>query len=379
MGEPWVEVRLGDVASATSGRYLAKTEYVDDGPFWVYGSNSIMGRYDQALVQVPHVVMAAVGAYAGAVRYSSEPSWVNNNAFALVPSPTVDAFFLYLWLDSGLDPIQVLAGTGQPYVKRPVLMEQKLRLPPLAVQRQIINVVADLDEHLLNLRVERDVIQAVALELCSGDTTSTNPLGGRVRARGGKRMPKGEGYAGFDTGHPYLRVVDMAEGTFSRNALEYVPLSIWPSIQRYVVRRNEIVVSIVGTIGRVALVPEWADGANLTENAAVVDLTSADLDPEWLAFWLRSKAGQDEIERVTVGTSQGKLALSRIPLIEVPVVTKERQVELARAAVEAQNQATCLTRELLALEAVRSLMVSSLLAGELEIAATYRDAMAGAT
>jgi restriction endonuclease S subunit len=113
-GDNWTEVTLGNIATIVPGKYLPKTEYVEDGDYFVYGSNSIMGKYSKFLIEPPHTVMAAVGAYAGAVRYSPQPSWVNNNAFGLLVKPSVLPGYFYLWLNSKLDLSTVVAGTGQP-------------------------------------------------------------------------------------------------------------------------------------------------------------------------------------------------------------------------------------------------------------------------
>ncbi len=158
-------MRLAEAVTVRAGKYLPKDAYVPNGQFFVYGSNSIMGRYDQALVQTPHVVMAAVGANAGAVRYSAQPSWINNNAFAVVPGPNVDAFFLYLWLQAGLDVSQVLAGTGQPYVKRPLLLAQSIPLPTMPEQRRIVDLIRALDAQSERLAQEVSALRRLRSQL----------------------------------------------------------------------------------------------------------------------------------------------------------------------------------------------------------------------
>jgi restriction endonuclease S subunit len=143
--ENWTEAALGDISAIVPGKYLPKSEYKDDGDFFVYGSNSVMGRYSKHLIDAPHIVMAAIGAYAGAVRYSPHPSWINNNAFGLLPGPSVLPGFLYLWLDLMLDLSTIVAGSGQPYVQRPALKSVKLALPPLSEQLRIIGTASEID------------------------------------------------------------------------------------------------------------------------------------------------------------------------------------------------------------------------------------------
>jgi type I restriction enzyme S subunit len=144
MREGWEDRRLGDICDLRAGEYIPKARY-DDGPYVIYGSNSVMGRVSTPLIEQPHVVMAAVGANAGAVRFSPAPSWVNNNAFALIARPGAEPQFLYFWLEAVLRKASILAGTGQPYVKKGLLRDQKVALPPLDEQRRIVDLISSLD------------------------------------------------------------------------------------------------------------------------------------------------------------------------------------------------------------------------------------------
>ena len=148
MRDGWVETTFGDIFKIVAGKYVAKEEYVEGGEFWIYGSNSIMGKLDRFLVEQSHVVMAAIGAYAGAVRYSKEPSWINNNAMALVPSEKIMAKYLHLWLESKFDLKRVVVGTGQPYVQRPLLLKEIISLPPLPEQKRIVDLISSVDFYI---------------------------------------------------------------------------------------------------------------------------------------------------------------------------------------------------------------------------------------
>jgi type I restriction enzyme S subunit len=160
MSDSWAEVTIGDIATIVPGKYLPKSEYVEDGDYFVYGSNSVMGKYSKFLIEPPHTVMAAIGAYAGAVRYSPEPSWVNNNAFGLLVKPAVLPGYFYLWLNSKLDLSTVVAGTGQPYVQRPSLNATKVALPPLSDQKRIVDVTASVDTYIAALQQQADDARA---------------------------------------------------------------------------------------------------------------------------------------------------------------------------------------------------------------------------
>ncbi len=86
--------------------------------------------------------------------------------------------------------------------------------------------------------------------------------------KGGKRLPKGADYAAAPTPYPYVRVVDLKNGAISTADLRYLTSDVQATISRYTVASGDVVISIAGSIGLVAPVPDELVGANLTENAA---------------------------------------------------------------------------------------------------------------
>lgn len=141
-------------------------------------------------------------------------------------------------------------------------------------------------------------------------------------------MPRGKNLQTEKNSHPYIRVRDMHDGFISKTDLLYVPDDVFPRISRYIINKNNVFISIVGTIGLIGIIDSELDGANLTENAAKVCVTSNDLLPQFLVYYLSSREGQNQINSLTVGTTQPKLALNRIEKILVPVPTLKEQEKI---------------------------------------------------
>ena len=113
--------------------------------------------------------------------------------------------------------------------------------------------------------------------------------------------------------HPYIRVRDLGKSkTIELNSsYEYVDEITQKQIQRYITQKGDILISIVGTIGLIAIVGGSLDGANLTENC--VKLVKLDkIDTEYLYYYLKSPFGQQNISRGTVGAVQAKLPIKNI-------------------------------------------------------------------
>jgi len=153
------------------------------------------------------------------------------------------------------------------------------------------------------------------------------PLGNIVSIKGGKRLPKDKQLQSTPNSHPYIRVRDMGCRYIPRNGLEYVPDHVFPTIARYTVNTNDLIISIVGTIGLISIIDDYFDKASQTENCA--KLTGLDKsDALYLYYYLVSGRGQEEIRAHTVGAVQAKLPLYNIEKISVywPDRHKRRKV-----------------------------------------------------
>ncbi len=82
-------------------------------------------------------------------------------------------------------------------------------------------------------------------------------------------MPKGHSLITEKTAHPYLRIVDFGENSIDTSDLRYITDDTFDQISRYIIRKEDVYLSIVGSIGKAGVIPDELDGANLTENAAL--------------------------------------------------------------------------------------------------------------
>lgn len=151
-------------------------------------------------------------------------------------------------------------------------------------------------------------------------------LGGVVSVYGGKRIPAGRKLSVEDTGYTYIRVSDMKDGYVSTENLQYVPQDIYPSISRYIINKEDVFITVAGTIGRVGKIPPELDGANLTENAD--RLVFSDLDQDWLIKCLQSSVIQNQIADATTKVGQPKLAIVRIQnmIIPLPPLAEQKRI-----------------------------------------------------
>ena len=140
--------------------------------------------------------------------------------------------------------------------------------------------------------------------------------------KGGKRLPKGNELNDLKIGRPYIKVADMKKTKFLvlNSKFQYVSDEIQTQISRYTVNTNDVIISIVGTIGLVNIIDKSLNNANLTENCMKINNIEF-VNAKFLYHYLNSEIGKRVIEESTVGGVQGKLPLYNIQSIQVLIPT----------------------------------------------------------
>lgn len=204
--------------------------------------------------------------------------------------------------------------------------------PDVPTQKKIVEVLESIDAVIDKTRdlIEKysSLMKGVVQDILTDNITDENTvkMGTFSDALGGKRVPKGSALTIAKTSHPYIRVRDMTKPKIVEltDDFLYVEESDFHKISRYIVDAGDLIISIVGTVGAVALVGESLDKANLTENCSKI-VNIKGYSPEFLYYFLKSEYGQKEIAGGTVGEVQAKLPLKNILEIKVPILSEPEQ------------------------------------------------------
>jgi len=352
----------------------------------VYASNYISSGYSGKIFPVGTTIFPKNGgaALTNKRRVLVKPSAVDLNTGGCTPFSLEMKDWIRLFMDT-IDFGKMDTGSNIPTVNATNLKNQLLPLPPLAEQKRIVekieqtfSVLDAIDElqakyadnltvlksKLIDLAIQgkltkqlpedgtaEELYQQIQAEkqslIKSGKIKKEKPLpeiaeaeipfevpdswkwvrlGSIVRILGGKRIPAGRSLTQEDTGHKYIRVSDMKDRTVQTDGLLYVPEDIYPSISQYIINKEDIYITVAGTIGRVGKIPPEIDGANLTENADRIVFSI--LNQDWLIICLSASAIQKQIELLTTSVAQPKLAIKRIQefLIPLPPLAEQERI-----------------------------------------------------
>ncbi len=210
----------------------------------------------------------------------------------------------------------------------------QLLLPPLNEQRSIvarIEAISGRIEEAKRLRgeaaVEAEAILSSGIDAIVGDTWPEKALATVCDAE--RPITYGIVQAGehIPNGVPYIRVSDMAKPVLSPIGMLRTSSDIAVRYQRSAVRHGDIVFAIRATIGKMRVVPESLDGANLTQGTARI-AAGTDAMTEYLYWVLQGRRVADRIQAATKGSTFREITLGRLRNIIVPAPPLDAQSDV---------------------------------------------------
>ena len=157
-------------------------------------------------------------------------------------------------------------------------------------------------------------------------------LGDLCKIRGGKRIPKGKGFATRRTEHIYLRVTNMKNQTILLDDLKYIEDDVFEEIKNYTISSDDLYLTIAGTIGDVGEIPKEVSGMNLTENAA--KLTGIICDKMYLMYSLLSSNPQEHFKSKFHQVAQPKLSIETASSTLLPLPPLDEQQRIVQKIEE---------------------------------------------
>jgi len=170
VNQKWPMVELGEVCEIYQPKTITSKEIKQTGKYKVFGANGVIGFYDKFNHEDAEVLITCRGATCGTVNMSEPKSWITGNAMVVKPKDNLDKNFLFYFLRN-TNLKGVISGSAQPQITRASLSPFKIPLPPIEVQKEIVEQIEVKQKAIEaakavidNLERERDAILANRLE-----------------------------------------------------------------------------------------------------------------------------------------------------------------------------------------------------------------------
>ena len=138
------------------------------------------------------------------------------------------------------------------------------------------------------------------------------------------------GYDFQDDGINFLKIECLGDnGEFIINKVAHISDECHGKLKRSQLKSGDILFSIAGAIGRVAIVTEEMLPANTNQALAIIRITDEDIYLPYIKLILTSPIVKKQFERKKQGVAQLNLSLKDINEISIPLPSKEKQIKLA--------------------------------------------------
>jgi type I restriction enzyme S subunit len=138
---------------------------------------------------------------------------------------------------------------------------------------------------------------------------------------------------------------DVEAGRLKPELLARTTPEIEAPFARARLRGGDLLVSIRGSFGAVAQVPDELEGANITQDAARV-APAGDVEGRWLFHALRSRFVYGQLAAVVRGATVRGVNIRDLKRVKVPVPPRQRQAAVAAQLDEAATHSEALLRTL---------------------------------
>ena len=115
-----------------------------------------------------------------------------------------------------------------------------------------------------------------------------------------------------ESGVPFVRVQNIKKGFLDEENLVFISEQINNKEKKTELRPFDIVLSKVGTVGEISIIPSHFPKTNFSQNVIGLRIKTGEIPKGFLALFLLSKLGQLQIARANMLQVQAKLELKDI-------------------------------------------------------------------
>ena len=234
------------------------------------------------------------------------------------------------------------AGSLSPRVKWEHLQNYEFTLPSMAEQDELVELLRAMERTknaYKELIIKTDeLVKSQFVEMIQSllDTGETVPLGELVEADRPITYGILKPGTGFPGGVPVIKVKDMKDGFIDQTDLLLTSPEIDNSYKRSRLRAGDLLISIRGSVGRIAEVPENLANANITQDTARLTIRK-EYNKVYIRGVLESEPLQHDMEKNTRGVAVKGINIGYLRELGIPVCERRKQDELASLYVQADK------------------------------------------
>ncbi len=174
----------------------------------------------------------------------------------------------------------------------------------------------------------------------------------------------------FDTnGRLMIRGQDYSKGWVDPSVMFRVSAPIEERYKNARVKTGDLIITIVGAgTGHIEAVPEWLDGANLTQTTARIAVDTNKADGLFVKYMLRTSVGTSQVANFVKGAAQPGLNCGDVEKFVVPIPrSRAEQTAIATVLSDMDTEIESLELKLAKAREIKQGMMQELLTGRIRL------------
>ena len=284
-------------------------------------------------------ILISVRAPIGAMNIANAPCCIGRGLAALSPNPdTCVQEYLYYALQSRIDSL-IAQGTGSTFkaIGKKTLEDTQIPAYSLDEQQIISDTLSETDQLISKAKAQVSLLDQLVksrfVELFR-ECKDYKRLEEYAALITKGASPKWQGVDYCEKGTLFVTSENVRECYLDLSKRKYLDDKINEIQPRSILKRNDILINIVGaSIGRAA-VYDCDELANINQAVALVRVDFSRINQTYLMTFLNSQQAIEMYRKMKKGGARDNLSLQNIADLKIPVAPMERQKEFATFVAE---------------------------------------------
>ncbi len=374
MPRNWCWATIGDLFQLQAGKFIEAPQIstCKDAThiYPCYGGNGLRGYVESYNRDGLFPIIGRQGALCGNINIAEGKFYATEHAVVVETFANIDIqLFVYFLIQLNLN--QYATATAQPGLAVKTINEVPIPLPPINEQHRIsmaieksLDTLSEIDQskhairksilqlksRILDLAISgklaaQDCSDEPALELLRRINPSYAPCDNRHY----ENLPQNweecalkdiveiqNGYAFKSSlysndGVRVIRITNVQDGYIMDDSPKYYPLSHMDGLEDYMLKGNDILMSLTGNVGRVAMMPAGLLPAALNQRVCCITPKSSEVCKEFLFYLLRTDSFITSCIESGKGVAQLNVSTEWLKSYRIALPPKDEQRRIVKA------------------------------------------------